>query len=85
MYRREALAGTGGTAEVGASEDVHTGWLSVFILWLHSLIAAAHSIGFYAVNNGWTLSYVPLNLACGICPDNPRAFFSQQLRCVVLF
>jgi cellulose synthase/poly-beta-1,6-N-acetylglucosamine synthase-like glycosyltransferase len=25
MYRREALAGTGGTAEVGASEDVHTG------------------------------------------------------------
>lgn len=59
-YRRSALVDTGGTAEVGASEDVHT--------------------GFYAVDHGWRLDYVPLNLACGICPDTPRAFFSQQVR-----
>lgn len=59
-YRREALKDTGGTAEVGASEDVHT--------------------GFYAVTRGWRLFYIPLALACGVCPDNPRAFFSQQLR-----
>lgn len=24
--------------------------------------------------------YLPLCLACGICPDTPRAFFSQQMR-----
>lgn len=59
-YRRAALVETGGTAEVGASEDVHT--------------------GFYAVTHGWKVDYVPLCLACGICPDTPRAFFSQQLR-----
>ncbi|KAF8545433.1 nucleotide-diphospho-sugar transferase [Trichophaea hybrida] len=60
VYRREALVETGGTAEIGFSEDVHT--------------------GFYAVNRGWKLRYVPLCLACGICPDTPRAFFSQQMR-----
>jgi cellulose synthase/poly-beta-1,6-N-acetylglucosamine synthase-like glycosyltransferase len=60
VYRREALVETGGTAEIGFSEDVHT--------------------GFYAVNRGWQLNYVPLCLACGICPDTPRAFFSQQMR-----
>lgn len=60
VYRREALVETGGTAEIGFSEDVHT--------------------GFYAVNRGWKLKYVPLCLACGICPDTPRAFFSQQMR-----
>ena len=60
IYRREALVETGGTAEIGFSEDVHT--------------------GFYAVNRGWKLKYVPLCLACGICPDTPRAFFSQQMR-----
>lgn len=36
--------------------------------------------GFYAVNRGWRLFYSPLVLACGICPDTPRAFFSQQMR-----
>ncbi|CEH12015.1 glycosyltransferase family 2 protein [Ceraceosorus bombacis] len=60
VYRREALADVGGTAEVGASEDVHT--------------------GFYAVTRGWRLAYIPINLACGICPDTPRAYFSQQVR-----
>lgn len=60
VYRREALAEVGGTAEIGFSEDVHT--------------------GFYAVDRGWKIKYVPLCLACGICPDTPQAFFSQQMR-----
>lgn len=60
VYRREALVEVGGTAEIGFSEDVHT--------------------GFYAVNRGWKVKYVPLVLACGICPDTPHAFFSQQMR-----
>lgn len=64
VYRREALVEVGGTAEIGFSEDVHT--------------------GFYAVNRGWKVRYLPLCLACGICPDTPRAFFSQQMRwCMV--
>lgn len=36
--------------------------------------------GFFAVNRGWSLVYVPIVLACGVCPDTPRAFFSQQMR-----
>ncbi|KKY29116.1 putative glycosyl transferase family 2 [Phaeomoniella chlamydospora] len=60
VYRRAALEEVGGTAEIGFSEDVHT--------------------GFGAVDRGWKVKYVPLCLACGICPDNPRAFFSQQMR-----
>lgn len=60
VYRRAALEEVGGTAEIGFSEDVHT--------------------GFYAVNRGWKLRYIPLCLACGVCPDSPRAFFSQQMR-----
>ncbi|UJO13869.1 Cellulose synthase catalytic subunit [UDP-forming] [Fulvia fulva] len=60
VYRRSALEEVGGTAEIGFSEDVHT--------------------GFYAVNRGWKVRYLPLCLACGICPDTPRAFFSQQMR-----
>ena len=64
VYRRSALEEVGGTAEIGFSEDVHT--------------------GFYAVNRGWKVRYLPLCLACGICPDTPRAFFSQQMRwCMV--
>jgi len=64
VYRREALAEVGGTAEIGFSEDVHT--------------------GFYAVTRGWKVRYLPLCLACGVCPDTPRAFFSQQMRwCMV--
>ncbi|KAF7555947.1 hypothetical protein G7Z17_g1789 [Cylindrodendrum hubeiense] len=60
MYRRAALVDVGGTAEIGHSEDVHT--------------------GFGAVDRGWKVKYIPLCLAAGICPDNPRAFFSQQMR-----
>jgi cellulose synthase/poly-beta-1,6-N-acetylglucosamine synthase-like glycosyltransferase len=64
VYRRAALVEVGGTAEIGFSEDVHT--------------------GFYAVNRGWKVKYVPLCLACGVCPDTPQAFFSQQMRwCMV--
>ncbi|KAF9773213.1 hypothetical protein IL306_009018 [Fusarium sp. DS 682] len=60
MYRRAALEEVGGTADIGHSEDVHT--------------------GFGAIDRGWKVRYVPINLAAGICPDNPRAFFSQQMR-----
>jgi cellulose synthase/poly-beta-1,6-N-acetylglucosamine synthase-like glycosyltransferase len=60
VYRRAALVEVGGTAEIGFSEDVHT--------------------GFGCVDRGWLVNYVPLCLACGICPDTPRAFFSQQMR-----
>ncbi|TFK44990.1 nucleotide-diphospho-sugar transferase [Crucibulum laeve] len=60
VYRRAALAEVGGTAEIGHSEDVHT--------------------GFYAITRGWRLKYIPLALACGISPDTPQAFFSQQMR-----
>ncbi|KAF2400292.1 nucleotide-diphospho-sugar transferase [Trichodelitschia bisporula] len=60
VYRRTALEAVGGTAEIGFSEDVHT--------------------GFGAVDRGWKVKYIPLCLACGLCPDTPRAFFSQQMR-----
>jgi cellulose synthase/poly-beta-1,6-N-acetylglucosamine synthase-like glycosyltransferase len=60
VYRRAALVEVGGTAEIGFSEDVHT--------------------GFYALTRGWKVKYVPLCLACGVCPDTPHAFFSQQMR-----
>ena len=36
--------------------------------------------GFWAVANGWKLKFLPLNLACGKCPDTPRSYFSQQVR-----
>jgi cellulose synthase/poly-beta-1,6-N-acetylglucosamine synthase-like glycosyltransferase len=36
--------------------------------------------GFGCVDRGWKVKYNPLCLACGICPDTPRAFFSQQMR-----
>ncbi|KAL8676884.1 MAG: hypothetical protein Q9186_006638 [Xanthomendoza sp. 1 TL-2023] len=36
--------------------------------------------GFYVTTRGWFLKYIPLVLACGVCPDTPRTFFSQQLR-----
>jgi hypothetical protein len=60
VYRRAALVDVGGTAEIGFSEDVHT--------------------GFGAVDRGWKVKYVPLCMACGACPDSPRAFFTQQMR-----
>ncbi|GJC77412.1 cellulose synthase catalytic subunit [UDP-forming] [Colletotrichum liriopes] len=60
LYRRESLVDVGGTAEIGFSEDVHT--------------------GFGAVDRGWKVKYIPLCLATGVCPNSPRAFFSQQMR-----
>lgn len=60
VYRRQSLVDVGGTAEIGFSEDVHT--------------------GFGAVDRGWRVKYIPLCLACGVCPDSPHAFFSQQMR-----
>ena len=36
--------------------------------------------GFAAMTLGWKFKYVPLVLACGVCPDTPRAYFSQQMR-----
>ncbi|KAJ7775932.1 nucleotide-diphospho-sugar transferase [Mycena maculata] len=60
LYRRAALEEVGGTAEIGHSEDVHT--------------------GFFAMTRGWRVYYVPLALACGISPDIPKAYFSQQMR-----
>lgn len=36
--------------------------------------------GFYVVAHDWTIKNMPLILACGTCPDTPRAFFGQQMR-----
>ena len=36
--------------------------------------------GFWAATHGWSVKYMPLVLACGVCPDVPRAFFAQQVR-----
>lgn len=36
--------------------------------------------GIYVATHGWIIKAIPLVLACGTCPDNPRALFSQQLR-----
>lgn len=60
VYRRKALEPMGGTAPIGYSEDVHT--------------------GFNIVNAGWNLEYIPINLACGVCPDTLSSFFIQQYR-----
>lgn len=60
VYRRKALEPMGGTAAIGYSEDVHT--------------------GFNVVNAGWELRYLPINLACGVCPDTLSSFFIQQYR-----
>lgn len=60
LYRREALTPFGGTAEIGYSEDVHT--------------------GFNCMVAGWTVKYLPINLAKGVCPDNVSGFFNQQYR-----
>jgi cellulose synthase/poly-beta-1,6-N-acetylglucosamine synthase-like glycosyltransferase len=60
VYRRKALEPFGGTAEIGYSEDVHT--------------------GYNVVRDGWKLRYLPINLACGVCPDDLPGFFVQQYR-----
>ena len=36
--------------------------------------------GFAVMTLGWNVKYIPLVLACGVCPDTPRAYFSQQMR-----
>lgn len=60
VYRRAALADTGGTALIEHSEDVHTG----FNMRMH----------------GWTIQYIPIILAKGLCPGDMKAFFKQQYR-----
>ncbi|HVT01653.1 MAG TPA: glycosyltransferase family 2 protein, partial [Patescibacteria group bacterium] len=60
LYRRAALAETGGTALIQHSEDVHT--------------------GFNMRIKGWTLQYIPIVLAKGLCPDDMVSFFKQQYR-----
>lgn len=36
--------------------------------------------GFYVMSSGFKVKHLALNLACGTCPDTPRAFFAQQMR-----
>lgn len=60
IYRRSMLKPFGGTALIGYSEDLHT--------------------GFNCHRSGFTLKYVPLNLAKGLCPDTMAQFFNQQYR-----
>ncbi|KAI9362516.1 hypothetical protein DFJ73DRAFT_812736 [Zopfochytrium polystomum] len=36
--------------------------------------------GFLVTTSGWTLKYVPINLAMGICPNEMQPFFNQQYR-----
>ncbi|KAG7005320.1 hypothetical protein G7Y79_00020g048480 [Physcia stellaris] len=36
--------------------------------------------GIYVATHGWIIKAIPLVLACGTSPDNPRALFTQQLR-----
>ncbi len=36
--------------------------------------------GMWLFKNGWKVSYLPINLAAGLCPDTMESFFSQQSR-----
>ncbi len=36
--------------------------------------------GFMLLSAGWKVKYLPINLACGICPDRVGNFFTQQYR-----
>ncbi|CAM9337250.1 unnamed protein product [Ectocarpus fasciculatus] len=51
---------------------------------LGGMAAIEHSedmyTGFKMTENGFTIKYVPLALAMGICPDEPQSFFMQQYR-----
>lgn len=47
---------------------------------LSSNYGADVGFSFGAVDRGWKVKYIPLCLATGVCPDSPRAFFSQQMR-----
>ncbi|CAM9651150.1 unnamed protein product, partial [Ectocarpus sp. 8 AP-2014] len=65
VYRREALTVFGGTAAIGYSEDVHTGFNCI-------------TLGYKASPSA--VKYIPQVLSMGACPDEPRAFFMQQYR-----
>lgn len=56
--------------------------MSVFLFPLlrNDLILTHCITGFFATTRGWSVQYRPLVLACGVCPDSPRAFFVQQMR-----
>ena len=60
MYRRSGLRRSGGFAQIGHSEDVHT--------------------GVNLMKVGYHVSYVPILVSKGICPDTARAFLNQQYR-----
>uniref|UniRef100_UPI0010107DF2 glycosyltransferase family 2 protein n=1 Tax=Cellulomonas endophytica TaxID=2494735 RepID=UPI0010107DF2 len=60
LYRRSALEASGGFAQIGHSEDVHTG------------------VGM--LRRGLVVRYVPVVLSKGLCPDDVRAFVTQQYR-----
>jgi len=36
--------------------------------------------GVQMVDRGWEVMYVPLNLACGVCPSTIKSYFAQQAR-----
>jgi peptidoglycan/LPS O-acetylase OafA/YrhL/cellulose synthase/poly-beta-1,6-N-acetylglucosamine synthase-like glycosyltransferase len=60
VYRRAALCAGGGFAQIGHSEDVHT--------------------GVNLMKVGYRVSYVPVLLSKGLCPDTAAAFLNQQYR-----
>lgn len=49
-------------------------------VWCCGCFSADIGRRFDATDRGWTVKYVPLCLATGICPNTPRSFFSQQMR-----
>ncbi len=60
VYRRAALEQSGGFAQIGHSEDVHT--------------------GVNLMKVGYRVTYVPVNVSKGLCPDTASAFLNQQYR-----
>ena len=74
MYRRKALLNCGGVVGLASSEDIHTGKCN------GDVKEASLRPGNYAIAHGWKVDYVPLCLAAGLCPDQARAYFSQQVR-----
>ena len=36
--------------------------------------------GFNLISTGWKINYIPINLCMGICPDDLKSFFVQQMR-----
>jgi cellulose synthase (UDP-forming) len=60
VYRRAAVAASGGPALIAYAEDVHT--------------------GLDMISQGWSVKYIPINLATGASPDSVDAFAHQQYR-----